>query len=293
MKNAAGVTGFAELRALEKAGVEHKVPITQWNCDEEQYSTATNNNKLPSTIEACRTSLSSENLAAISELVPTAKSSANSDVDGILKDLARTDLTPDIVPLLAAKAAKKREIKKQRSGLNENASTFSTVSGEISSSETNSSVNVERCRANNTSTDSLLSGSSKGSSDGKKLENNFPNITPKTNIDYTVNPVVATWLREQVAYTADYSTESGFWWMISGGLNMQVIHHVMPGVSHSHYTELYPKFVEVLQKHGIEVQYKSTMWDNCVEFVRWIQLCSVPEPFSMAVSNGDGKEKKE
>lgn len=67
------------------------------------------------------------------------------------------------------------------------------------------------------------------------------------------NPMMGRWIREQVAYTSDFCVDSYGWYLISGGLNMQSIHHVIPGISHSHYTAMYPGFKKVLEKHGIKV----------------------------------------
>jgi len=55
------------------------------------------------------------------------------------------------------------------------------------------------------------------------------------------------WVREQIAYTVDFQTDSYFWYFISGGLNMQAIHHCLPGIAHRHHHILYPKFRAVLQ----------------------------------------------
>ncbi len=59
------------------------------------------------------------------------------------------------------------------------------------------------------------------------------------------------WVREQCAHTVDCDAGSVFTFFISGGLNMQSIHHVLPIVSQAHYVEMYPGFQKVLAKHGV------------------------------------------
>ena len=39
-------------------------------------------------------------------------------------------------------------------------------------------------------------------------------------------------------------------WFITGGLNLQSIHHLLPSVSCVHYPAMYPKFLAICEKHG-------------------------------------------
>ncbi|CAD7928804.1 unnamed protein product [Amoebophrya sp. A120] len=92
------------------------------------------------------------------------------------------------------------------------------------------------------------------------------------------NPMMGRWVREQIAYTADFCPDSYFWYIISGGLNMQSIHHCMPGISHSHYTAMYPGYVEVLKKHGVVPRIVPTFPKFAMGFFSWInELGNVDE----------------
>mmetsp|Transcript_9369 Transcript_9369/g.17307 ORF Transcript_9369/g.17307 Transcript_9369/m.17307 type:complete len:638 (-) Transcript_9369:181-2094(-) len=104
-----------------------------------------------------------------------------------------------------------------------------------------------------------------------------PSEFREEDVKKEVNPVIAKWVREQVAYTVDYSVDSRFWWFVSGGLNMQVIHHLLPVISHCHYVELYPKLVAVLREHGVQVGLTTSFWAFLYEFFYWIWLCSRQE----------------
>jgi len=57
--------------------------------------------------------------------------------------------------------------------------------------------------------------------------------------------------KRQARTSVDYSADSGFWTLMTGGLNVQAIHHCLPMVSCSHYKALYPKFEAVCAKNGI------------------------------------------
>lgn len=63
----------------------------------------------------------------------------------------------------------------------------------------------------------------------------------------------------QVATSKDFATESAFWGHVSGGLNTQALHHVIPSVSAMHLRALYPKFRQVCKKHGVEVKVAPSM----------------------------------
>jgi len=56
--------------------------------------------------------------------------------------------------------------------------------------------------------------------------------------------------KRQVMTSMDYSPDSRLVGFLTGGLNMQSIHHVLPSISSTHYRKMYPKFREVCIKHG-------------------------------------------
>eukprot|EP00636_Phaeomonas_parva_P003541 CAMPEP_0118862098 /NCGR_PEP_ID=MMETSP1163-20130328/7412_1 /TAXON_ID=124430 /ORGANISM="Phaeomonas parva, Strain CCMP2877" /LENGTH=503 /DNA_ID=CAMNT_0006795965 /DNA_START=145 /DNA_END=1653 /DNA_ORIENTATION=- len=56
--------------------------------------------------------------------------------------------------------------------------------------------------------------------------------------------------KRQAMTSMDYSAPSNFARFWTGGLNMQSIHHVCPGLNSSHYTDIYPAFHALCVKHG-------------------------------------------
>ena len=48
------------------------------------------------------------------------------------------------------------------------------------------------------------------------------------------------WAEEQVATTQDYGHGSLLTYLMTGGLNYQVVHHLLPGVSQFHYPSIQP-----------------------------------------------------
>eukprot|EP01126_Amoeba_proteus_P041881 TRINITY_DN4521_c0_g1_i1.p1 TRINITY_DN4521_c0_g1~~TRINITY_DN4521_c0_g1_i1.p1 ORF type:complete len:412 (+),score=36.70 TRINITY_DN4521_c0_g1_i1:81-1316(+) len=51
------------------------------------------------------------------------------------------------------------------------------------------------------------------------------------------------WAESQIRSSANWSPQSTLWWLVSGGLNFQIEHHLFPGVCHVHYPAI-SKIVE-------------------------------------------------
>ncbi len=61
------------------------------------------------------------------------------------------------------------------------------------------------------------------------------------------------WARRMVLTSVDYSQDSYLWSYLTIGLNMQSLHHILPGVSYSQLTSMYPKYRAICAKHGIKL----------------------------------------
>lgn len=74
------------------------------------------------------------------------------------------------------------------------------------------------------------------------------------------------WAELQIRTSANWSVHSTFWWIVSGGLNFQIEHHLFPGICHVHYPAIseivkqvckekklpynaYPTFNEIWKDH--------------------------------------------
>ena len=56
--------------------------------------------------------------------------------------------------------------------------------------------------------------------------------------------------KRQAQTSLDYSPTSRLTGFLTGGLNLQSIHHLLPSVSCVHYPAMYPKFLAICEKHG-------------------------------------------
>jgi fatty acid desaturase len=86
------------------------------------------------------------------------------------------------------------------------------------------------------------------------------------------------WMRQMVQSSMDYSQDSAFWSLITGGLNMQSIHHCLPAIDSSHFMELYPKFRAICEKHGVKINEVPTLWDAFNKYCSYIYKLSQEQP---------------
>jgi fatty acid desaturase len=68
------------------------------------------------------------------------------------------------------------------------------------------------------------------------------------------------WTHQMVDTSLDYSQDSFFWTYVSGGLNMQGLHHCLPSLSSSHYKEFYPVYRKVCKKHKIKIHETDSLY---------------------------------
>mmetsp|Transcript_89027 Transcript_89027/g.252320 ORF Transcript_89027/g.252320 Transcript_89027/m.252320 type:complete len:550 (+) Transcript_89027:73-1722(+) len=80
-----------------------------------------------------------------------------------------------------------------------------------------------------------------------------------------------SWAKRQAATSVNFRPDSCFWQCVTGGLNMQSLHHVAPGVSHSHFVDLYPKYKRLCDKHGVELKEAKNILEFFQGFLGWIR----------------------
>merc|ERR1712232_312180 len=61
-----------------------------------------------------------------------------------------------------------------------------------------------------------------------------------------------SWAKLQIAESADFATDSNFWYHISCGLTTQIEHHLFPGIGHHCYDEVRLIVRRVCQRHGVQ-----------------------------------------
>mmetsp|Transcript_13026 Transcript_13026/g.31049 ORF Transcript_13026/g.31049 Transcript_13026/m.31049 type:complete len:1126 (+) Transcript_13026:81-3458(+) len=71
--------------------------------------------------------------------------------------------------------------------------------------------------------------------------------------DGETEETASDWYRHQLTHSVDFAVDSRLHWFMSGGLNLQSVHHCFPTVDHSHLPQLRRVMQEVCKKHGVEM----------------------------------------
>ena len=62
-------------------------------------------------------------------------------------------------------------------------------------------------------------------------------------------PLVTATLENQ--NTINYNAKSAFLNWTLGGFNAHALHHLLPNISHVHYLDILPLFIDTAKKHGV------------------------------------------
>merc|ERR1712136_273282 len=79
-----------------------------------------------------------------------------------------------------------------------------------------------------------------------------------------------SWAKRQVMTAVSFKPESYLWLFLSGGLNMQGLHHVVPGIGSSHLIDMWPEFRKVCRKHGVPLKESPNVGEFFCGFLNWI-----------------------
>jgi len=75
------------------------------------------------------------------------------------------------------------------------------------------------------------------------------------------------WAEMQCASTQDYTTDSWFWTVFTGGLNHQTSHHLFPHMLQSYYPQITPIVRKTCKEFGVRYNYFPTFWEAlCCHF---------------------------
>lgn len=74
----------------------------------------------------------------------------------------------------------------------------------------------------------------------------------------------------QALTSVDHAASSRLIGFLTGGLNLQSLHHTCPSLSLSTYHALYPKFVRVCQKHGFTPEHDCCTGTTIAKHLRYV-----------------------
>jgi len=92
----------------------------------------------------------------------------------------------------------------------------------------------------------------------------WPEINKEGNIEMD-------WAVVQIQTTMDYAHDSYLTFFLTGALNYQIIHHLIPYVSQVHYPEIAPIIKNICKKHGVQYNYLPTFWDALKNHLKYLK----------------------
>jgi len=103
-------------------------------------------------------------------------------------------------------------------------------------------------------------------------------VSHNTQVTAYNMPVDYDWAKSQIHTSANWSVNSEFWWLVSGGLNYQIEHHLFPGVCHIHYPAISKIVQEVCNEYNLHYNAYPTFTDIYKDHIRtlhklgnWVQ----------------------
>jgi len=84
------------------------------------------------------------------------------------------------------------------------------------------------------------------------------------------------WGEHQVRTSHSYGSKSPFWLHISGGLNMQLEHHLFPAFHYSRFPELYPIIRDACKEYGLPYHQSEGLFEALCKHYKCLKIGSKP-----------------
>jgi|694.fasta_scaffold139924_1 fatty acid desaturase len=82
------------------------------------------------------------------------------------------------------------------------------------------------------------------------------------------------WSKNMIYTSVDYCTDSFIYTFITGGLNMQSLHHLIPSVSSTRYQELYPRFRKICKKYNYKINEYDSIFEPLNNYLNYVLYLS-------------------
>ena len=104
------------------------------------------------------------------------------------------------------------------------------------------------------------------------ISSQINHLTPHTSEQFSDN-----FFKHQVLTANDVATDNYFVYLFTGGLNMQIEHHLFPSVNHCHLKKLQPYVREICRKHGVNYSESTSLWEALCSHVAHLRHFSINE----------------
>ena len=89
------------------------------------------------------------------------------------------------------------------------------------------------------------------------------------------NPLGHSWAAAQVETANNFAPNSALWHILSNGLNLQIEHHLFPGLNHSHLHRIAPVVQATCAEFGVSYKCYNTWSDLMGATLAWLDQISV------------------
>jgi Fatty acid desaturase len=96
----------------------------------------------------------------------------------------------------------------------------------------------------------------------------------------------SSWAVQQIESSNNFCPQSTLWYYLSNGLNLQIEHHLFPGINHCHLHKIQPIVQEICTEYGIQYKCYSSWYDVMRATLQWLEKLSVA---SSSANNEDSK----
>jgi len=104
------------------------------------------------------------------------------------------------------------------------------------------------------------------------VSHNLPNL--EYNMDENTD-----WAEIQIKTAANWGVDSIFWWLVSGGLNYQIEHHLFPGVCHEYYPAISKIVSQVCKERKLPYNAYPTFSAIYADHLKALAILGASDPF--------------
>jgi len=96
------------------------------------------------------------------------------------------------------------------------------------------------------------------------------------DVEWPTSRLGLGWSSHQLATTSDFAPRSRLLNFLLGGLNCQVVHHLFPGVCHTHYPRLVDIVEAAANEAGVTYRSRPSLWSALAAHYRWLKRMGKP-----------------
>jgi fatty acid desaturase len=84
-----------------------------------------------------------------------------------------------------------------------------------------------------------------------------------------------SWAAEQIEHSNNFCSHSILWFVLAGGLGLQIEHHLFPSMNHCHLMKIQPIVEQTCQEYNVAYKQYSTWWEAISDTLHYVTQCSV------------------